>query len=125
MTDDRASNGEIEEEPSDPDLPPAGDDTEHASEGSRNPAHTDPQERLRKMFESPGISAFIKQTAEQHERLRKMFESPAWLESVARVAEAYRRWDEGERRLLDHLAPRGWVISPSSSIADLGALVAT
>jgi hypothetical protein len=125
MTDDPNSNGEIEEEPCDPDVHAAGDGNEHASAGSRNPAHADQQKRLRKMFESPGVSAFIKQTAEQQERLRKMFESPAWLESIARVTEAYRRWDEGERRLLDLLAPRGWVISPSSTIADLSALVAT
>jgi hypothetical protein len=80
------------------------------------------QRRFKEAFESPGFRALMEQLAEQQRRFREAFESPALRETLERAAEAYRRWDERERRLLDLLAPRGWVISPSSSLKDLGNL---
>src|SRR5205823_6330755 len=91
MTDDPNSKREIEEEPSDPDLPPAGDRSEHASEGSRNLASADQREHLRRIFESPGMGAFVKQAAEQQERLRKMFESAGMGAFVKQAAEQQER----------------------------------
>src|SRR5690242_14065663 len=91
MPDDANPNGEIEEDPSDLDLPPAGDGGEHFSEEARNPAHAEQQDRLRRAVESPGMSAFIKPTAEQQERLRKMFESPGMSAFIKQTAEQQER----------------------------------
>jgi hypothetical protein len=80
----------------------------------------DQQERMRKMFaQTAGIQNLI----DQQERTRKMFAPPEWLESFRRMAESFRKWDKDEQRLLDLLAPRGWLISPSSTVADLSELV--
>jgi hypothetical protein len=81
------------------------------------------QKRAREFLNSAGMQAAISNAAAQQERIRAALDSPAMRESFERIAEAYRRWDEGERRLLDLLAPRGWAISPSSTLTDLGKLV--
>jgi hypothetical protein len=82
------------------------------------------QRRLSDALNSPGVRAMMEQAAVQQRRIREALGSPALREMMARTAEAFRKWDEDERRLLDLLAPRGWVISPSSSVSDLSDLVA-
>jgi hypothetical protein len=81
------------------------------------------QRRINQALNSPGLKAAMDQAAEQQRRIREALGSDAFRGAMTRATEAFRIWDEGERRLLDMLAPRGWVISPSSSITDLGRLV--
>jgi hypothetical protein len=82
------------------------------------------QRRINEALNSPGFRAAMDQALEQQRRIREALGPDAFREAMVRAAEAFRVWDEGERRLLDMLAPRGWVISPSSSVADLSRLVA-
>jgi hypothetical protein len=81
------------------------------------------QQRMREALDAPGVRAAMENFAAQQQRIRAALDSPALQAAFARMVEAYRKWDEGERRLLDLLAPRGWVISPTSSLADLSKLV--
>src|SRR5262249_35793274 len=81
------------------------------------------QQRIRGMLDAPGMRAAIDSFRAQQEQIRSAFDSPALREALERFAEASRKWDEGELRLLKLLSPRGWVISPSSSVADLSELV--
>src|SRR5260370_479257 len=66
------------------------------------------QARMRQWTSSPGVAAMVKQAAESALHMR------LWL----------REWDESERRILDHLAPRGWMISPTTSLTEVHDLLA-
>jgi hypothetical protein len=78
------------------------------------------QKQVTQLFESPAMKAISELAASQQKLAKQFFDSAVWKTAI----EASRRWDEGERRILGLLAPRGWVISPSSTLADLSALIA-
>jgi hypothetical protein len=79
------------------------------------------QRRMRETLESPGVRAFVAQAAEQQRLLREAVQSVA--EAGAAMVEAYRAWDEAERRILDLLVPRGWLISPGTSLSEVHELL--
>ncbi len=80
------------------------------------------QRRLHDTFNSPAAKVFLQQTAEQQRRVRDGLASLA--ESSRMFVEAYRAWDEAERRILDLLVPRGWIISPDTPLSEIRALLA-
>ena len=71
-------------------------------------------------FESSAMKAISELAASQQRLAKQFFDSPTWKSAI----EASRRWDEANGEILGLLAPRGWVISPSSTLADLSALIA-
>ncbi len=88
-------------------------------------------ERIRRFAVSPGVVAAAKQSAEMNERLRSFAVSPGFVAAAKQAAEVaarmqhwLREWDEGERRFIDLLAPRGWMISPRTSLTEVHELLA-
>ena len=79
------------------------------------------QRRLKSVARSPRISELIRQSAEAQKRLTS---SPGITELIRQAARAFREWDESERRVLALLVPRGWLISPSTTLTETHELLA-
>ena len=79
------------------------------------------QRRVQEALSSSGVHAFVQQAAEQQRRIREVL--PGLAATTARMVAFMREWDEAERRILDLLAPRGWLISPDTSLTEIHELL--
>jgi hypothetical protein len=77
-------------------------------------------EKMRAFTTSPGFTSGV-------EKMLQAIRSPGFIsgvESAVRTMRWLREWDESERRILELLAPRGWLISAETSLTEVHQLLA-
>jgi hypothetical protein len=93
------------------------------------------QQRIAEITASPGFTAAATQAMAFQKRLGEQIAaataSPGFTAAIKNIAGAIRNaqqwiseWEESERRILELLAPRGWMISPTTSLHEVHGLLA-
>jgi hypothetical protein len=92
---------------------------------------TEAQRKVERFIASPGFQAAASRVVEAQRQVERFIASPGFQAATQQVAENVlraqswlREWDRSEQEIIALLAPRGWLISPTTSLPEIHALLA-